>query len=200
MLEALRATCRSHLNDPSTSKGRVSTLIVPHDRTWQKPTGILADLLEDSASSSRGPYQGGDGGGGDCLGSTTDDCCDRCHDGDVIDRDNEIRDFISRCAAALVACAPVKRPCTAVARRSSLSVAPGGVGAIAELAGATLSARTRFLDSIAVEDCLTLHVFLTSSRRGACARSLNSWSPPMPDAPSLCLGTTALTESPASTG
>ena len=38
-IDALKATRRRESNAPATSKGRVATLVVPHDRGWEKPDG-----------------------------------------------------------------------------------------------------------------------------------------------------------------
>ena len=38
-IDAIKATRRRESNAPATSKGRVATVIVPHDRGWEKPDG-----------------------------------------------------------------------------------------------------------------------------------------------------------------
>ena len=71
----------------------MSTLIVPHDRTWEKAgAGLLAGLLEedeDEAASGGARMNSGD-------------------DGYSVEREAEVREFICQCAAALVACEPGK--------------------------------------------------------------------------------------------
>jgi acetolactate synthase-1/2/3 large subunit len=84
-LDALRATKRRAYDRPSAEGfGRVATLIVPHDRSWERPSGLLANLARDDDDD--------------------DDSDDAVDD----DRVAKTREFIAGCAAALVACAPGK--------------------------------------------------------------------------------------------
>lgn len=86
-LDALRATKRRAYDRPSADGfGRVATLIVPHDRSWERPSGLLANLARDDDEDSD---------------EDADDAVD-----DV--RVAKTREFIAGCAAALVACAPGK--------------------------------------------------------------------------------------------
>ena len=124
-VEALQATRRSFHNRPCVSRGRVVTLIVPHDRTWENPSGSLAELDEDDVRK----HEKG--------------CCDA-----GMEEPSMVREFIARCAAALVSCASSRKTALYCGNDALISRADGGAlesaGEVARLAGAELLCENAF--------------------------------------------------------
>ena len=85
-IDAIKATRRRESNAPATSKGRVATVIVPHDRGWEKPDGpngafvALSEVMSVREAIDAGEPK-------------------------PMDAD-KVRGFLEQCAAAVVACAP----------------------------------------------------------------------------------------------
>ena len=114
-IDALKATRRRESNAPATSKGRVATLVVPHDRGWEKPDGpdgafvALSEVL------------------------TVEEAV-RVGDPKPIDA-NKVRGFLAQCAAAVVACSPGK--CAFYAAGDATLADDGALDALGKVAAVT---------------------------------------------------------------